>query len=206
MSDDPGLEIAKEAAGAAASELVRPGADLIANIIGVLGGDALKDYREQRAERRKARHAELSGNALKLLQDRGVHEPAEPNAAAVDELATAAQDEPRKELQELWARLLAAMFDPGRATSFRREFIEIAKQLEPIDAAALPLLTEAVPSGRTRKGLIAQQLGVSLDESECSCLSLIRLGLGAKHQSNYQMSPHEPIVTALGRRFLAAVE
>lgn len=203
---DPGLEIAKEAAFAAAAEFSRPAAELISNIFGVLGGDALRDLRKRLEDRRKERHAELGNRALKILQDRSVHEPVEPNAAAVDELAEAAQNEPRESLQDLWASLLAAMFDPDRAPAFRREFIEIARQLEPIDAAALRALDMRATVMPSRKEFIAQKLGAAVDDVELSFRNLERLGLIWPPVREITTGTIEPWLLPLGRRFLAAVE
>jgi hypothetical protein len=47
-------------------------------------------------------------------------------------LVISAADEDRDELQEIWARLLAAAADPARAKSFRIQFIEVAKQMDPL--------------------------------------------------------------------------
>jgi hypothetical protein len=41
-------------------------------------------------------------------------------------LLIAAADEDRQELQDLWARLLAAAADPKRTKSFRGAFIDVA--------------------------------------------------------------------------------
>jgi hypothetical protein len=43
----------------------------------------------------------------------------------------------RGELQDIWAKLLAAAADPARAKSFRLRFIETAKQMDPLDAVVL---------------------------------------------------------------------
>jgi hypothetical protein len=45
-------------------------------------------------------------------------------------LLEAAAEESREELQDLWARLLAAAMDPGRSGQVRRVFIEIVKQMD----------------------------------------------------------------------------
>jgi hypothetical protein len=49
----------------------------------------------------------------------------------------AAADESRDELQEIWGALLAAAADPKRSRSFRLKFIEVAKELDPLDALVL---------------------------------------------------------------------
>jgi len=198
---DPGVEIAKEFASGVGRELARPGADLMANIIGVLGGDALKGYRKTQEHKREQRHKALGDEALKLLKDRGVTDPVEPNAAAVDELALAAQDEPREELQRLWARLLAAMFDPARSPGFRREFIEIAKKLEPIDVAALLVFDESPTNIPQDLDMFARKLGVNPEELMLAFRNLARLDLVTTRAPEDRVTP---LILPLGRRFLAA--
>ena len=52
-------------------------------------------------------------------------------------IAVSAADESRDELQDLWARLLAAAADPARVNFFRLAFIEAVKKMDPLDAAVL---------------------------------------------------------------------
>jgi len=49
--------------------------------------------------------------------------PERPSISVLMPLLIAAADEERDELQEIWARLLAAAADPSRAGSFRNQFI-----------------------------------------------------------------------------------
>jgi hypothetical protein len=187
-------------------EAPQPAVQLIDDIIGVLGGHDLRDFRKQQDERRESRQARLTDRAIEILQSRGVKEPVEPNAAAVDELAEAAQNEPREELRELWARLLAAMFDPARADSVRREFIGIAKQLEPIDAAVLPLLVTAGRLDPNRRDFVATRLSRNRDDVEIAFRNLERLALTWQTPGGGGNPTTQPMVTTLGRMFLAAVE
>jgi hypothetical protein len=63
---------------------------------------------------------------LDRLADRG--EPTEPpSLSLLLPILVAAAEESRDELQDLWARLLAAAADPSRARSFRIQFIETVK-------------------------------------------------------------------------------
>lgn len=62
-------------------------------------------------------------------------------------LLGAAQSEPREEMQELWARLLANAMDPARAENVRPEFVEMLRKLQPIDAKILTIVKSAMPGG-----------------------------------------------------------
>ncbi len=78
-------EDSKALVEAAASAALRPLTDLIDNVIGVLGGDALAGFRERRREKRRTRHAQLSQDTTNILRSRGMNKPVEPNATPVAE-------------------------------------------------------------------------------------------------------------------------
>jgi Abortive infection alpha len=83
-----------------------------------------------------------------LLTDRNVSpQPVSPSPAIP--LLRAAYDESRPELQELWARLIAAAMDPERAYRVRRSFIEAIQKFDPLDALVLKELFLSVMSART---------------------------------------------------------
>src|SRR5437660_1458996 len=52
-------------------------------------------------------------------------------------LLRAAYDESRPELQQIWAKLIAAAIDPNRSGQFRLSFIATLKQFDPLDAQVL---------------------------------------------------------------------
>jgi hypothetical protein len=54
----------------------------------------------------------------------------------------AAADEDNQELQDLWARLLAAAMDPKRRDLVRQSFIPIVKQMEAFDVAVLKIIAD----------------------------------------------------------------
>jgi hypothetical protein len=122
----------------------------------------------------------------------------QPSLSIALPILMAAADESRDELQDLWARLLAAATDPERAQSFRVQFIEVAKQMDPLDAAVLQ-------SARDRGGVtgqiqleFAEKLKVRRDEIEVSLNNLARLKLVSNPPGSFH-------VTAFGREFLLAV-
>ncbi|MGC1250728.1 MAG: Abi-alpha family protein [Xanthobacteraceae bacterium] len=100
------------------------------NLIGYLGGDWLGVRRAQNL-------AHIIEKARERLRARDAKE-AEPASLSVTlPILIAAAEESRDELQDLWARLLTAAADPSRAKSFRTAFIDAAKRMDPLDAAAL---------------------------------------------------------------------
>jgi hypothetical protein len=117
-----------------AVDLIREGgraiSPAIGNVYGLLIGDKVAAARERRLD-------EITRKTRKILHDRGVKEQQElPEDIAIP-LLEAAQSEPREELQEVWARLLANAMDPARAGNIRPEFIETVRQLQPIDVKIL---------------------------------------------------------------------
>jgi hypothetical protein len=145
MSDDtaaaPYEKAIEETAKATSNavDLVREGgraiAPAIGEIYGLLIGDKLGAARKRRLD-------ELARETKKILHDRHVKEQQElPEDIAIP-LLEAAQSEPREELQNLWARLLANAMDPARSYNVRPEFIVIIRKLHPFDAKILTLLEE----------------------------------------------------------------
>ena len=117
----------------------------------------------------------------------------------------AAADESRDELVDLWARLPAAAADPTRTTKFRRIFIEIAKQMDPIDAVVLQAVAKW-PSPKSHNErvamprVIAESLKLTDDEFEVSRTHLVAMGLFSQSDMGSRMGP-----TSLSREFLRAV-
>jgi hypothetical protein len=90
------------------------------DLVDLLGRDWLK-------VRRAENLARILEKARERLRARRV-EPAEPaSLSIVLPILVAAADESRDELQEIWARLLAAAADPSRAKSFRIAFIDAVR-------------------------------------------------------------------------------
>lgn len=111
----------------------------------------------------------------------------------------AAADESREELQDLWARLLAAAADPGRSRAFRLAFIEIVKKMDPLDAIFLLAAAESESKSLTGGQLtaIANRTGATPDQVDISAASLKTLGVLSP--------PHTFVLSALGREFVRAI-
>jgi hypothetical protein len=118
-------------------------------------------------------------------------------------LLIAAADEDRQELQDLWARLLAAAADPKRTKSFRGAFIDVAKKMDPLDAVVLQqagatnqVITETIRND------VAAKLNLSRDQLDVSLSHLIELNL--MWGMTVSQTPDAP-VAPLGREFLRAI-
>jgi Abortive infection alpha len=196
--DEDSKEFLEIVVGAA----LKPFTRVVDNAISVLGGAKLEDLRLRKEARLAERRAEACEGAAQLLHDRKVEKPSEVNEEAVEELLDAAENEPREELKAIWAKLLAAMFDPSRAPGFRREFVEIAKQLEPVDVAALLYFNEGSTNVPQDLDHFARKLGVNPEELMLAFRNLARLELTTTRGPEERVTP---LILPLGRRFLAAV-
>lgn len=159
--------------------------DLPKDIVGLLVGDRVKVARFERLAR-------LMNDAKKRLEDRGVIEPEPPGLKHALPILAAAADENREELQDLWARLLAAAMDPNRQGVFRQAFISIVKEMDPLDALVFDEVVKAgggpwVPTGRDA---IAAKLNKSHDEVLVSFANLKKLGCIDFDLAGPEINPH----------------
>ena len=117
-------------------------------------------------------------------------------------LLEAAQDEGRSELRDIWDSLLAAAADPALLSIFRKDFIDIAKQLEPIDAACLKSIQGMSGAHQpSRVIFIATQLKVSNDQVVISFRKLQDLKL----VTGPHINEHHPELDTLGRLFMKVI-
>jgi len=161
---------------------------------GLVAGDALRCVRGALA----LEYDELIGA---LLAERGVMkvQPVPPSLAIP--LLRAAYDESRPELQELWARLIAAAMDPARAASVRQSFLAAVKQLEPLDARVLVWMsTYNAPEIFNLAERACKEMNASQDEIQISFANLAKAGCIC-HEA--QRSQH-PTLVPFGRQLLRA--
>lgn len=173
------------------------------DLVGLAIGDHVRAARWENAQR-------LARGVKARLEARGVQQTEKLGPSMAAELLDAAADENREELSDLWARLLANALDPSRSSRVRRIYIDIIKQLEPIDALVLQELTgpliSITPDKRT---FIAGRLGLSGADIEVSFHQLIELHLAvpASAVTPGAYIPYASVtITSLGNLFLRAVE
>jgi predicted transcriptional regulator len=190
MDDD-----SKELMKIAAQTVLRPITNVVGDTIGVLGGDRLHAFRKAN----RAKWDEHYGEERAKIQK----ETETPDLRMAAEILGQVQDENRDELLKIWAKLMAAIVDEKRAPLCRREFVEIAKQLEPLDSRVLPMLASGAHLAPSRVENISSRLRVDQDQVRLAFRNLLRLQLVDQHpQGNDQ---GHPFVTPLGRQFLAAL-
>jgi hypothetical protein len=163
-------ETAKEAV-----EFAKVAADILAetpglrDAMGLLGLDKLKITR-------LARMAELIHDANRRLEQKGIRERITPSLSLQLPLLAAAADENSEELCDVWARLLAAAQDPARANIVRRSFVEIVKQMDPLDALVFQRVDGHTSFHPNARDAWASMLQRSPDDIEVSIENLARLG------------------------------
>jgi hypothetical protein len=187
--------------------------------VGLLVGDLLHHVRLRNCARLEQRTEEI-------LRERGVSETVPLSPSVAIPLLEAAKDESRAELQELWARLLAAAMDPNRNSRVRQSFITIVRHLDPLDALLLKLYYE-IHSGS--KGLsrepseaftyymarqkedpsqravtfFSKRLAVSEDDIFVSHKNLTTLGLADTFSDPIASIP--TFISPTGRTFMRAI-
>jgi len=141
------------------------------DVVGYLGGDWLRIRRAENI-------AKMMKRAKERLEAWGVKD-AEPASLTIAlPILRGAADESREEIQDLWARLLAAAMDPSRTKHVRQRFADVVHQMDPPDALLL-----ASPSLRDRAGgiqqpdrnAVAEELHISRDELDVTLANLVRL-------------------------------
>jgi hypothetical protein len=203
MSDDsmPFEKAAEETAKAASNavDLIREGGraigPAIGEIYGLLIGDRVSAARDRRLD-------EIARKTKKILKDRDVAEQQElPEDIAIP-ILEAAQGEPRDELQELWARLLANAMDPKRSNNVRANFIDTIRQFEPVDARILFHVQSLSEGDWPMTDEIANSLKIRESTAELSVDHLVRLECLQRHTAN-QNAVH---LTFFGLELLYGIE
>jgi hypothetical protein len=123
--------------------------------------------------------ARLGEKTEAILKRRGITADVDDLSPSIAvPLLSAAVDETRSELQELWAKLLANAMDPKRATIIRREFIDTLRLMNPLDALVLDLATGHPPmeGDLVNASDFPERLKVSADEMAITIVHLHRLG------------------------------
>jgi hypothetical protein len=165
------------------------------DIVGLLGGDWLM-------VRRAENLARIFERAKERLRERGINNPEPASLSITLPLLITAADESRAELEDIWARLLAAAADPSRTKAFRNAFIGAVKKLDPLDALVMQWMSaHGGGAHEISRNAIAKDLNVSRDEVDVSIANLVKVEFAAE--------PHRGAATNLtpfGREFLRVVD
>ncbi len=172
----------------------------VAEAVGILG-----DWARTKREKYAAEVVKLTRDTL---ERRGRPLPSPDDdvpLTIVEPLLEAASGESRAELQDVWARLLAAAVDPNRAGQVRASLVEAMKLLEPLDCPILIRLNEKLPQPPTSiVSDLAGQLNTTSEDVEESFHNLHKAGL-VDFTPIQMTSRGRPKVTSKGKLFLRAV-
>lgn len=161
------------------------------DIIGYLGGDWLRIRRAENI-------AEMMNKAKKKLESWGIEDIEPASLTVAIPILHGAADESREEIQDLWARLLAAAMTPSRARYLRQGFTEVIKKMDPLDAL---ILLEQGSEKTTELAQTLKQLNVSSDQYIISLENLQELKIclpSPADKTKYRLSP-------FGREFLRVI-
>lgn len=161
--DDVSAEIIKATADAALAPITK----VISDVVGYAGGDWIS------AKRERIRH-KLKENTRRICDDRGCEPTEDPSPAIILPIISAAQDESREELQDIWARLLAAALDPSRNARYRREYVDVVKLLEPNDVKVLVTMKPEQAQQMEQVRLVSEQTGLPRDQVFLAFHNLVR--------------------------------
>ena len=143
------------------------------DLLGTAGGDWLHEQRRRNLGRMRAKTERI----LEALDRSRI---TEPSASVVVPLLQIAADEKRKELQDLWAAMLAnSMVDGGGKV--RRAFFGVVAKMELLDARLLDIIShhQAQPGDANSHAIEAEiiEAGLPLDDVGLSLLALQQLDL-----------------------------
>jgi hypothetical protein len=158
--------------------------DFPKDLFGLLVGDRVKAKRIERIEK-------LWRETRERLQDRGVADPEPPSLKYAIPILQEAADEENAELGDLWSRLLAAAMDPRRRDTMRQSFIQVVKQMDPMDALVLKAIRD---KGRATwntpaSDMIALELKCTKDEVIVSIEHLAELQCIPLHLDQPHLKP-----------------
>jgi hypothetical protein len=152
-----------------ALDLIKDASGPIAQAYGLIIGDRVEAARHRRLD-------EITRKTRKILRDRNLSEAAEVAEQIAIPLLEAAQGEPREEMQDLWARLLANAMDPSRKDNVRPEFIRALKNLQPVDALVLKSFTEFGKQDLMDANTVANSLNLRESSVQVSMSTLASQG------------------------------
>jgi hypothetical protein len=162
------------------------------DLVGRFGGDWLR-------VRRLENFARIAEKAQERLKARHVDAPEPPRLSILLPLIDAAADEEDDQLQDIWARLLAAAADPTRAGLVRLAFVGIVKKMDPLDTLVLrELSTPGVQPAGSMIATMTAKFGVTQDDVIVSSNNLEELGCVVS-------APATPRITPMGRLLIRAV-
>jgi len=176
--------------------------DVPRDLLGLLIGDKVKVKRAENLFR-------LWGKAKTRLGEQGIEDPGPVNRKLAIPILAAAVDENSDELQDLWARLLAAAMNPDQSKQGRLGFIGALKTLDPLDASVLKRLRNCGQLPIERRDAMVEGLGVSPDQVDVSLQNLFKANFLGPGNPNLRLSafeiPTDMVLTPFGREFLRVV-
>lgn len=171
------------------------------DLVGLVVGDRLRETRLRNLDRLQRRTDEIIQQ-----RDAATIRTVSPNLAIP--ILKAAQDESSKEIQEIWARLLANAMDENRS-GIRKDFVETINKLDPDDAR---VMLEIVELGGLEHSIgeidLINKLGVTSDRLEVSLSHLKNIGcISSYGQQNFNSWRPDNLLldlSAYGRELMRA--
>jgi hypothetical protein len=178
-----------------ALDIARDSARPIGSFYALIIGDQVDAWRERNLDA-------LTRRTQEILRQRNLAEVAPVAEQIAIPILEAAQGDPRPEMQELWATLLANAMDPSRRDDVREQFIIALKQFHPIDAVVLKCISDNWPAGHVLFPTIQAKLAELevIVRAETVAVSLRDLDF----RSCVDMRPNAAAITPFGRELVRA--
>lgn len=199
-------EESKALISAVVHEAAAPYRKFAESLIGLVAVDRIEEMREERRERRRVKNkVSTAQEAVQLVQHRQVIPDPETPEEHLEQIFEQAAETSVPELQSLYARLMAAAVDPSRAKFYRKEFVGIVRQFEPLDALVLEQFFKGNVKGDGWFQKIAEVLKRDQDEVFVSGRNLEKLECIRKSPTAAELHGGA-IITPLGRQLFSTLE
>ncbi len=176
----------------------------VGDFFGDFGKDLAKDYmKEGVGSFVKAWQSEQVSRRIKAarqrLKDETGFEPQPVSPSIGLPLLNAASLEDRPELTQMWERLLSAAMNKDKASGIRQVYIDILKQMDPLDALVFAKLSFNGENNSRNK--IAQEISRNPSQVDISFANLVdfRCCRFAETQSHQDGTYSHTHLTSLGR-------
>lgn len=164
-----------------AVDVIKSAEPAISNIYGWMIGDRVAEARKRNADA-------FARKTKKIIEERDLKETVPLPEKLATPLLEDAQRESREELQNLYAALLANAMDPTFARDVRPEFIEIVKELEPIDVLLLNYMADTTSQGFFVPDVLGHFGGYRASKIHIALDNLRRLKLISPGQPHFSLT------------------
>ncbi|GAD09844.1 hypothetical protein GFGA_1d0843 [Gluconobacter frateurii NBRC 103465] len=179
------------------------GVEVLRQFLETYVSDPLKDHKERRRTER------VEKLAKEKIGNRKIEDNLEEilTSSEIDPLLEAIQDDDRKELQDIWANMLAK-FATGQMNGFRRDYIDTLKNMDVFDVACFNFIIQNCNSNESTNETniylkITSGTNIDYDDISISIDKLISLRCLNHRSGNFMESS---LQTSYGKKLYQACQ